>query len=261
MSAVDARHVGGVTDCLIIAAGDGSRLARHGPSKPLVRVGGVPLIDRVMTTASLAGLRRFHVVTGHRADELEQHVSQEAARCQLDVHFVRNRHWDQPNGVSVRCAADTLPERFVLLMSDHLFAASMLEGVLQAGVDEGGVVLAVDRRVEAHPTVDLDDVTRAFVEGDRLCAIGKGLVPYNAFDTGVFLCTQAIFAALDDSSRHGDDSLSGGIRVLASRGRVRTVDVGDHVWIDVDDDRALTLAARLFPIARESDSCRPPATT
>ena len=261
MSAIDARHVGGVTDCLIIAAGDGSRLAQHGPSKPLVRVDGVPLIDRVMGTARQAGLRRFHVVTGHRADELEQHVRQDADRNGLDVHFVRNPRWDQPNGVSVRCAADVLPGRFVLLMADHLFAASLLERLLRTPLDEGDVVLAVDRRVVGHPTVDLDDVTRAFVDGEHLRDIGKGLVPCNAFDTGVFLCTRAIFAGLDESGRNGDLSLTGGIRALASRGHVRTVDVTGEVWVDVDDDRALALATRLFPTGRESAPCRQPTAT
>jgi choline kinase len=254
-------HADAVTDCLIIAAGDGSRLARHGPSKPLVRVDGTALIDRVMGTARQAGLRRFHLVTGHCADELERHVAQHVAGSGVDVHFVRNPRWDQPNGVSVRCAAAVLPQRFVLLMADHLFAPSLLTGALQAPPGDGQVVLAVDRRVVGHPTVDLDDVTRVLVEGDSLREIGKGLVRYNAFDTGVFVSTHAIFAALDASGRQGDLSLSGGIRVLASHGRVRTVDVADEVWIDVDDDRALALAARLFPMTRESAPLRQPAGT
>lgn len=259
MSASGRGHAGGVTDGLIIAAGDGSRLAQHGPSKPLVCVEGVALIDRVMCTASQAGLRRFHLVTGHHADELEQHVREVAGRRGFDVGFVRNPRWDQPNGVSVRCAAAVLPARFVLLMADHLFAPSLLERVIQTPLGDDEVVLAVDRRIVGHPTVDLDDVTRVFIDGEHLRDIGKGLEHYNAFDTGVFVCTHAIFAALDAGGRAGDLSLSGGIRTLASHGRVRTVDVSDEVWIDVDDDRALALAARLFPKARASATCRRPA--
>ena len=39
-------------DCLIIAAGHGSRLRGVSPSKPLTPVAGVPLIERVIRAAA-----------------------------------------------------------------------------------------------------------------------------------------------------------------------------------------------------------------
>lgn len=243
------------TDCLIIAAGNGSRIAAHGQLKPLVCVGGSPLLERVMCTASAAGLSRFCIVTGHRAEAIEQYVPAASSLAGLDVRFVRNPEWDRPNGLSVRCAEPALGGRFVLLMSDHLFGAGLLARLLATSMEADEVVLAVDLRVVDHPTVDLDDVTKVRVEGGRIRDIGKGLADYNAFDTGIFLCTPALFAALDESFRAGDHSLSGGIRVLAARGKARVFDIGDELWIDVDDDRALALATRLF--SRPASEARP----
>jgi len=62
------------TDCLIIAAGKGSRLVDHGEPKPLVSLGGATLIERVMCTVAAAGIRGFCVVTGYLAGEIERFV-------------------------------------------------------------------------------------------------------------------------------------------------------------------------------------------
>jgi 1L-myo-inositol 1-phosphate cytidylyltransferase len=235
------------TQCLIIAAGKGSRLVDHGEPKPLVSLGGATLIERVMCTVAAAGIRSFCVVTGYLAGEIERFVPASPLLTGLDVRFVRNADWERANGLSVACAAPCLSGRFVLLMSDHLFDGEILSRLLAEPIADDEVILAVDSQIVNHPTADLDDVTKVRVEGGAIRDIGKALTEYNAFDTGIFLCTPALFDALAESSRGGDDSLSGGIRVLASRGKARVFDVGDGLWIDVDDSPAYARAEALFP--------------
>lgn len=235
------------TDCLIIAAGKGSRLVDHGEPKPLVSLGGATLIERVMCTVAAAGINRFCIVTGYLAGQIEQFVPASPLLAGLDMRFVRNEDWERANGLSVACAARCLGRRFVLLMSDHLFDGEILSRLLVEPIGDDEVILAVDSRILNHPTADLDDVTKVRVEGGAIRDIGKTLTEYNAFDTGIFLCTPAIFAALAESFRSGDYSLSGGIRQLASRGKARGFDIGDSLWIDVDDSPAYARAEALFP--------------
>ena len=45
-------------NCLIIAAGTGGRLREIGPTKPLVRAQGVPLLEHVIARARRAGATR-----------------------------------------------------------------------------------------------------------------------------------------------------------------------------------------------------------
>jgi choline kinase len=233
-------------DCLIIAAGKGSRLVAHGEPKPLVRLGGTTLIEQVMCTAAEAGVTGFCVVTGHLAERIERFVPASPLLAGLAVEFLRNPDFDRENGISVACAAGRTAERFVLLMSDHLFEARILAGLLAEPIADDEVILAVDTRIQDHPTVDLDDVTKVLVEGGAIRDIGKNIAAYNAFDTGIFLCTPALFSALAESFGRGDCSLSGGIRALAARGKARVFDVGDGMWIDVDDSPAYGRAERLF---------------
>jgi NDP-sugar pyrophosphorylase family protein len=59
-----------VKECLILAAGNGSRIASvsGGVPKPLVRLCGIPLLEHVMTSCQEAGITRFVIVVGYRAD-------------------------------------------------------------------------------------------------------------------------------------------------------------------------------------------------
>jgi 1L-myo-inositol 1-phosphate cytidylyltransferase len=228
--------------CLIIAAGRGSRLARLFPHKPLIPVAGTALLERVMAGAAAAGIDEFVVVSGHGAGEIGRAVAAIAGRRKLAATVVFNPDWEKENGLSVLAAREALPGDFVLLMADHLFDDRILRSLLAVPLGEGQVILAVDSRIAGHPHVDLDDVTKVQVRDGRIVAIGKTIPAYNAFDTGIFRCTPALFAGLEESARRGDCSLSGGIRVLAETQNALALDSGGRFWIDIDDERALALA-------------------
>ncbi|HUT07864.1 MAG TPA: lysylphosphatidylglycerol synthase domain-containing protein [Candidatus Latescibacteria bacterium] len=236
--------------CIIIAAGRGSRLADIAPSKPLLKVAGEPLISRAIEAARGAGVREFVVVTGYAGDEVEKYVQAKAAEDGISIATVRNEEWEKENGLSVLKAEGLSGGRFFLVMADHIVDARLLDELRRQPIGDDEVILAVDARITGHPFVDLDDVTRVRHEDGRIAAIGKNIPVFNAFDTGVFLCTPALFAALEDSQRRGDYSLSGGIRILAEKGKARTWEIGDRFWIDVDDEQALRKAEDVFAAGR-----------
>jgi choline kinase len=122
----------------------------------------------------------------------------------------------------------------VLAMCDHLVDPALYRRLAQAGAGQGAR-LGIDRRIDSD-WVDLEDVTRVETSGDRILAIGKGLKPYDCFDTGVFAIGPALFAALRGLEA---PSLTEGMRVLAASGTARTIDCSDIDWIDVDDAWAL----------------------
>ncbi len=236
-----------VRKCLILAAGRGSRLASWGVAKPRLPLLGVPLIERVLLTAHRAGLSDFTIVTGYDGERLRKFLDDLAVRRGLHIETVVNEEWKRAgNGRSILTAEDAFTEPFVLLMADHLVEERLLLALQSTPLDEGTVRLAVDRDLR-NPRVDLVDVTRVRAEGDVLQEIGKGNERYNAFDTGCFLCSPALFPALERAAaERGDTTLSGGIKILAEEARVRILDIGDAYWIDVDDARAVKRAEKLL---------------
>lgn len=130
------------------------------------------------------------------------------------------------------------------MMSDHLFDPSIIKTLIGYPYHEGDVFLAVDKS-KNNPLIDLDDVTRVRLEGDKIRNIGKHMKEYNAFDTGIFLCSPQLFDALEKSSRDtGDNSLSGGMRIMSGKNQAIGVDVTGNYWIDVDSPIMFKLAEK-----------------
>ena len=232
--------------CLILAAGKGSRLSRRGNSKPLIPLLGVPLIERVIRSAIQAGIEEFYAVSGYNGEQVRPFLDGLAARCGITVTHINNDDFEQGNGVSVLKAKEYLSEPFLLLMADHLFDPGILRELMQQSQDPGTVTLAIDINM-ANQLVDMNDVTRVRHEDGKLVAIGKGLADFNGFDTGIFLCTPALFEALERSATdHGDTSLSGGVRRLAGAGRVNVMDIAGRFWLDVDDPKTLAQGERVL---------------
>lgn len=230
--------------CLIIAAGKGSRLWRKGNTKPLIPLLGIPLIERVIRSAVMAGIDDLYVVSGYKGDQVRHFLDGLARRCKIAITHIVNDDWAQENGLSVLKAREYLNEPFLLLMADHLFDPAILRDLIAQPPGMGEITLAVDSNT-ANPLVDMGDVTRVKCENGRLLEIGKGLPVFNGFDTGIFLCTPAVFGALERSAaERGDTSLTGGVRCLAAAGKVNVMDIGGRFWIDVDDPRTLRQAER-----------------
>jgi choline kinase len=230
-----------VTQCLIIAAGEGSRLRALAESKPLALVAGTPLIERVVRAAAEGGASRFLVATGYRAEPLEHFLAELADRLGLAIDTARNPDWRRPNGLSVLAAADRLEDDFLLTMSDHLFEPAIVSALLAR--EPGDLVLAVDRESDSH-LIDLDDATKVAVGQDgRIERIGKTIEHWDSIDTGLFRAGSALPAAIRASvEAGGQGSLSEGVQTLADQGRALALDVTGRWWMDVDDPRAHALA-------------------
>ena len=230
--------------CLIIAAGKGSRLWRRGDSKPLISVLGVPLIERVMRCAMQAEINDFYVVSGYQGEHVRHFLDGLARRCGVRITHIINDAWKQGNGLSVLKAGEDLDGHFLLLMGDHLFDPAIVQDLARKPPGEGKITLAVDSDI-TNSLINMDDVTRVRSENGKVCDIGKGLATFNGFDTGIFLCTPVLFQALERSmAKHGDTSLTGGVRCLAAEGRVNLFDIRGRFWLDVDDPHDLELAER-----------------
>ncbi|MBA7515970.1 Bifunctional IPC transferase and DIPP synthase [subsurface metagenome] len=232
--------------CLIIAAGEGSRLSNRGDSKPLIPLLEMPLIERVILTAKGAGLSDFYVVTGYNGEKLRSHLDQFSQDKDLKINHLVNEEWKKENGLSVLKAKGEIEENFILLMSDHIFNESILAELLQEKIVDGEIILAVDYNLK-NKTVDVDDVTKVLVKGNnRIANIGKNIKKYNAYDTGIFLCSLAIFGALEEGSARGETSLSAGIKILAKKKKARVFDIKGSYWIDVDDEIAFKKAENIL---------------
>lgn len=233
-----------IKTAVIIAAGAGSRLRnqRNQTPKPLRKVGGIPLIKRIILSAQRAGITRVVVVVGYQKEALIDAV--EKMDLPVVVEFVENDEWQKPNGLSVLKAGEIVTEKFVLLMSDHIFDWRALKKLCAQPLGDQEIILATDRRIDE--VFDLDDATKVFEKDGKIVDIHKELKSYNSIDTGMFACSPHLFSVLKGLGNSSDLSLSKGIKKLANEKKAKTWDVGGAFWQDVDTPPALVFAENLL---------------
>ncbi|MCH8980759.1 NTP transferase domain-containing protein [candidate division KSB1 bacterium] len=239
-----------ITKAVIIAAGNGSRLEGYQNScpKPLVKVGGMPLLQRVILSAKRIGITEFVIVLGYQAARIRKTIN--SKKLGVKITWVRNLDWRKPNGVSVLKAEKFVDGRFLLFMSDHVFNVNILEKLKSVQLGKECGLLCVDYAL--NTVHNLDDATKVRTVDNQLLDLGKSLTDFNAIDVGIFIHTPLIFDALRRSQEQGDYSLSGGVRVLAEEGRMCTFNIGDSFWQDVDTIPDIRNAERLLLRATRS---------
>jgi 1L-myo-inositol 1-phosphate cytidylyltransferase len=226
-----------ISDAVILMAGTGSRLRGSAQTiaKPLIPIGGRPLISYAIDSFDKAGVERIFGVVGPNGEELAAAVAP-LLPAHMQFHPIPNTKWQKQNGVSLLMAAGKVRAPFFLTMGDHLFESSILDTLVDAA-DPTRLNLAIDKKIGS--IFDLDDAMKVRVEENRIAAIGKTLADYNAIDTGIFICPGAIFEYLRRVLRNDDCALADGVRLMAEEGNALAIDIGDAWWQDVDTPEML----------------------
>lgn len=233
-----------IKDCLIVAAGQGTRLKGIGDSKPLVELAGKTLIEHAMSSAISAGVERFVVITGYQAKTLTVYLNALAAKTGWQIEAQFNPDYLKQNGLSVLAGAPLLRDDFYLAMCDHLVEPALYQRLAKAKLATGAVGLGVDLRLD-NPMVDIDDVTKVEIHNGLIKNIGKNIPNYCAYDTGIFRAGQSLFAAIRTSAgQSGNCSISGAMELLAQQNKAVAIDTGSAEWIDVDSPEMHHLASK-----------------
>jgi CDP-L-myo-inositol myo-inositolphosphotransferase len=226
---------------VILASGKGERIKDKYPSpKPLISLWGLSLIERIILTAKEAGFRDFLIVVGYKKEKIKERLKY-GKIYGVNIEYAENDEWEKENGVSLLKTVPFLKEKFILLMSDHIFDKEILEELKE---NQEECVLCIDKSFPSY--VDLEDATKVKLEGDYIKDIGKNLKDYDALDTGIFLLSPVVFEALKESINNKDTTLSGAIKVLARDRKIRVLDISGKFWIDIDTERELKIAQRLL---------------
>jgi choline kinase len=121
-----------VTTALLLAAGTGSRLyplTRTSP-KCLTEVGGLPILERLVNNLREHGIERLVVVIGHLGDCIRDFLNDKVGDMRVD-YILSPKYRTTNNIYSLWLAREQIREPFLLVESDLVFDASMLEDMLQ----------------------------------------------------------------------------------------------------------------------------------
>ena len=99
-------------------------------TKCMVRLGGVPIIDRMISQIISNGINKITLVVGYKADHLIEHLS--GRFPDAEIGFIQNTIYDKTNNIySLSLAKDLLIEDdTILLESDLVFEDGILKKIL-----------------------------------------------------------------------------------------------------------------------------------
>jgi 1L-myo-inositol 1-phosphate cytidylyltransferase / CDP-L-myo-inositol myo-inositolphosphotransferase len=223
---------------VILAAGSSSRLG--GVPKPLARVAGVTLLERVVSTFCAAGVERIIVVVGHASARVRDFVVHRG----LDVELVENDDFGLGNGSSLVTGGHAAAGRFLVAMVDHVVDC---EAVTRLLASRAAFALAVDSK---PCCCDVGEATKVRLEGKRVVAVARELDDYDAAEAGLAVCDLAIVSAAERSLLAGETTWNAvKRRWLAEGGEIEAVDLRGLLWIDVDTPDDVRRAERLVVVA------------
>ena len=120
-----------VRRAVILAAGKGTRLQPLTSNVPkcLVKIGGVPLLERALQSLASQGVTEAIIVIGYRGDVIRDRIGSQFAN--VAIHYVDAPDFDTTNNIhSLWEARDYLDEDILLLEADVAFDPPVITALL-----------------------------------------------------------------------------------------------------------------------------------
>ena len=182
-------------DVLILCGGRGTRLQQHTQTlpKPLVEIGGHPIVWHVVRIYAAQGFRRFVLLTGHKSEAVEQFAAAADWPAGVTVECVFTGE-ETPTGGRVHRARERVGgTTFALTYSDGV-ADVDLAGELAHHRAQGGLATMTVVRPE------LPFGVTEIGAGDHVTGFHEKPRSEHWINGGFFFLEPDVFGYLDDSS-------------------------------------------------------------
>lgn len=238
--------------CVILAAGKNVRFD-SGIPKSLITLNNQNMLDRHFQLFAQIGIRKFCVVIGFRGEMIKNNIEEMQLDLDINIEVVINKNYEKENGYSLWAAKDQIEkngnENFLFTMADHYYDISFLKSFIKQSEQKKILLnLGVDKPGNHNKHIDLKDVTKVNVEGQKIIDIGKKISKYNYYDTGLFFVNKSIYQYLQNSINEGKNSISDMVHQLIVAKQASIIDVTGNFWNDIDTPEDLENTLKLLKI-------------
>jgi UDP-N-acetylglucosamine diphosphorylase / glucose-1-phosphate thymidylyltransferase / UDP-N-acetylgalactosamine diphosphorylase / glucosamine-1-phosphate N-acetyltransferase / galactosamine-1-phosphate N-acetyltransferase len=235
-----------IDKAVLLAAGRGTRMRELTADlpKPMIEVRGKPVLQHIVEGLRDAGVRRFLIIVGYRADAVQNFFG-DGARYKIDIQYATQIRQDGTGRVVDLARAFASDSAFVLGYGDILVANENYKRILDLA-DEVEALISVTRGEDMSKggAVFLNE-RMELVDLREKSKPGEATSPW--YNAGLYAFRPSIFeftAKLKPSPR-GEYELTDAIRELAQSGKkVRALELTGE-WADVRDPETLARLNKL----------------
>ncbi|MBV9491055.1 MAG: nucleotidyltransferase family protein [Verrucomicrobia bacterium] len=244
-----------ITHAVILAAGRGTRMRELTEEipKPMVRVAGRPILERIVTGLASAGIQRILIVVGYRKSAITAHFG-DGSRFGARINYVEQKTPDGTGRVVTLAQPFTGSSPFLLSYGDILVDPAFYPRLMELG--EADALLSIRRSTDVSKggAVYLNAASEVIDLKEKPNPQEVASTPW--YNAGIYAFRQSVFpyiARLQPSPR-GEYELTDAIRAMVHAGeKVRTVEItGD--WADVRDPEVLAELNRRAAPSRSTPS-------
>jgi len=239
------------TKAVILSAGFGSRIRPLTDNNPktLLSVGGITILERMLTSIQSCGIDEIVVVVGYQHERIETFVCNKFP--DLNVRFVVNNRYGETNtGYSLMLAEEFMAgSSFVKFDGDVVFDEKVLRRLL-ASAEEN--CLCIDRNIQ----LESEEVKVVLDSDIRIIRVGKDIAPSDAIGESIGIekisgyIGTLLFAelrAMMRSEENLQEYYEGAYERLIKRGvAFHAVDITGLKWTEIDTRQDFETAERIF---------------
>lgn len=240
---------------LILAAGMGKRLGEltQNNTKCMVKVNGIPLINRVMNQLSQISLNRIIVVVGYKGNELKEYLGIEYNG--VPIQYIENPIYDKTNNIySLALAKEQMQEDDTLLLeSDLIFDNSMLFQIVNNPYPNLALVAKYETWMDGTMVrIDDDNNIVNFIPkaAFRYEDVGSYYKTVNIYKfSRDFSCAKYIpFLEAYTRAVGNNEYYENVLRIISflNSKDLKAMPISNEKWYEIDDKQDLDIAEALF---------------
>ena len=226
----------------------------HNNTKCMVKVNGVPLIDRVLRQLSKLRLSRVIIVVGYEERKLIEYIG-DRFNDVLRIEYIHNPIYDKTNNIySLALAKQQLQEEDTLLLeSDLIFEDSILDLIIADPYPNLALVAKYETWMDGTMVrIDADNNIVNFIPKK---AFRYEDVPHYYKTVNIYKFSKEFSATqyvpfLDAYSRAmgNNEYYEQVLRILTVLDRIglKALSIGDRKWYEIDDVQDLDIAETIF---------------
>ena len=229
-----------IDKAVILAAGRGTRMRELTADlpKPMIEVRGKPVLQYIIEGLRDAGVRKFLIVVGYRADVVQNSFG-DGSRYKVDIEYVTQEKQDGTGRVVELARGFASNSPFVLAYGDILLDPSNYARIVDPATDVEAVISVTRGEDVSKGGAVFINEQMELVDLREKPKPGEATSPW--YNAGLYAFRPSIFnftAKLKPSPR-GEFELTDAIRELAQSGKkVKALEL-TGAWADVRDPEIL----------------------
>jgi NDP-sugar pyrophosphorylase family protein len=235
-----------VTKAVVLAAGKGTRMGAltEDLPKPMLPVGGKPLLEHVLNHLGQAGVRECGIIVGYHREVIERHFADYPMR----LEFILQETINGTAGAAKLARGFVDDEPFLMTFGDIWCGPDDYRSVMRPIEEEPGTEATLAVKFVEDPFQG----AAVYEENGYICRIvekpPKGTSTTNWNSAGIYCFRPSVFAEIDrvPLSTRGEYEITSAIEQMIERcKKLRAVEI-KGVWRDIGRPEDLAAASRLL---------------